>query len=1256
MRDYPAARDAYTESIRLAPDRVESYARLSSLLRGRIKNAEEADRYMEDLVRRNPKSSSALTAHGQYVLTMAQDEEAAGQAKEAADHYGLAAKDAAEAIKQLPPASDPVAMNESGAAYHLAASVAFKQRQLETARTQAQRGVAIAPGFVPLYLLLAQIEANDGQRAEAIQWVRRGLEHTAGQFALLYKLVYLLLDDRQTDEAERLLGKLRDAEQSPASVGFLEARLWIAKEQWQEAIRVLDRVRPQLWTEREIQLVLETDFWLAYCYGKLGNADQQLMAYRRIYEINPGWLPAQQGMATVLASLGRIDEAMDVLRNTLRLANAPPINRLQLAKLLILSNLRRNKEDRDWNEVAKALDAAEQAVPESAQLPILRAEALVAQDRFQEAEKLLTDARAKYPNEPDVWVALTAIAQRQQRWDAAEKALREAEQQLGDNVVVRQARARYLVLRQGQEAAAQIRELAKNTEKFSAEQRRQLFLGLAILSFQAGDPDQTQDLCRQISQADRQNLPVRLLLFDLARMNKNAAGMKEILEEIQRIEGEGPLWHYARAIYLCLTASDARDPCLQEAMEHLTQARAARPAWAALPQLSAEICDRRGDPEGAIKNYLAAIDLGERGPSSIRRVVQLLYERQRYNEADRALRRLEDQQTPFSTDLGRLAAEISLQLENFERALEVAKQVATNSKDFRNHIWFGQLLGIMGARSGQDPQKSQATIDQAEKEFRMGVQLAEKSPEAWVALIQFLVRVDRKEKAEAAIQEALGKLPGTESAVALAQCYEIVGRNDEAEKRYEAALAAKPEDAALLQTVAEFYLRTKATDKAKPLLARLLNCKAEADLSHLVWARRNLAMLALSSGGNPGVMRAAQLTAENLKSPQASLLDRRLRALTLASMPDRGARLEAVKIWEQVLRDQRFAPRDEQLTPDQIAQDLFMLAETYRGLGTQGDHRKTGWNNATRHMRTLLSTKGKDPRYVSTFVQWLIEEGDLQEAHLWLQQLQAIAPDSPTTLDLRIQWLLKQKHDEDLKQAETLVRDFVKKHPEQPLALAKFLARAGRGDEALAVLEPEISLNPDMIADAVVALLATKKTPEQTARCEKILAAALEKHKRPISLLLVQAELESGQQRFDRVEANYREILQKDPKNLVALNNLAMLLAARNLHLDDAEKMIQLAIDLHGPMPGLLDTRAAVYTAQGKEKEARADLQTANENTGNQTAMSFFREARIDMLRGDRDAAAKAIRNAKNAGLKPDDLHPAERSVYAQLMALVSAG
>jgi len=53
----------------------------------------------------------------------------------------------------------------------------------------------------------------------------------------------------------------------------------------------------------------------------------------------------------------------------------------------------------------------------------------------------------------------------------------------------------------------------------------------------------------------------------------------------------------------------------------------------------------------ALKNYLDAVELGETDPLIIRQTLRLLFEKQRYADADRLLRQLQRQQLPFSPDM-----------------------------------------------------------------------------------------------------------------------------------------------------------------------------------------------------------------------------------------------------------------------------------------------------------------------------------------------------------------------------------------------------------------------------------------------------------------------------------------------------------------------------------------------------------------------------------------------------------------------------
>ena len=216
-----------------------------------------------------------------------------------------------------------------------------------------------------------------------------------------------------------------------------------------------------------------------------------------------------------------------------------------------------------------------------------------------------------------------------------------------------------------------------------------------------------------------------------------------------------------------------------------------------MPLLEADLEELHGNLEAAEECYRRAIELGERQPAVIRRVVQLLYERQRYPEAEQVIRKLlEQQQNLVTGDLGRLAAEIAVRNQHHERALELAGHaVPADSTDYRDHIWLGQIFWAIGRQP------------QAENALRHAVRLADTVPDTWVALVHYLARTEQKNKAEAAIQDAQGKIPAERAPLALAQCYEALGRKDRAEEQYHLTLAAKPGDVLVLRSVADFYLR-----------------------------------------------------------------------------------------------------------------------------------------------------------------------------------------------------------------------------------------------------------------------------------------------------------------------------------------------------------------------------------------------------------------------------------------------------------------
>jgi tetratricopeptide (TPR) repeat protein len=1262
--EYVAAAASLREAIKQNSRELHAYARLADVLRRNLDRPGEADQCMEKLVESNPGSATAHLLRGKYLHATA------ASAKAPKEVEAAARAETGEALELAPDNLD---------ALLLAAQLALQEGRYEAARTHAKRAIQLAPKLVPGYAVLSQVELQAGRRKEAVAWLKQGLQVAPKQKELLRALASLLIDEGELGAAARLIEQLRAGEDS-GTADYLQARLDFARGDWQEAAQGFTRATLSLGNTSEV--LKDAYLGLASCYERLSNQELQLVAYHNAARIAPAWPPARLGIAAALVALGQWKEAEEEYDDIAEIEGMAEIANSELLRLLIRKNLRLRPAERNWEKAEKCLKKLAGAAPDSIGVTLLGAELLVAKNSLAEAERLLLAARDKSPGQPELWLALTVLAQRQHQWDRAAQILDQAERKVGDSVRLRLARGLQLLEHHGKDAAAKLRELAARPDSFSPAHRLRLRQELAVISRAAGDLPQARQLCQSACRADPKNLELHLFLLELAYQSEDAAGMGQALQAIRGIEGQGPHWHYGEAARLGLLADKGRKELYDQALLHVATARDLRPHWPLVWLLAARLYERQGQGDLALENYRTAIDRGERSPAAIRRAMELLAERERYLEADQLLNRLEQEQVLLFSDLGRVASEISVRLNRLDRAVEIARQVAGDSKEWRDHLWLGRLLGVLGRRAKNDEQleESKRRFAEAEKSLRYAIDLEPQDAATWVGLIQFFVAAGQKAQAEKVIGEAQGKIPAQRAPLALGQCYEALGNLQAAAKQYQSSLAKAAKDGTVVRQVAEFCLREDKPDEAEIYLRRIVAGQVSAKKEDTVWARRALAEILLARGGYRNLRQAIALVEENLAAG-ASPDDQRAKALLLATQPARADRREAIRILEGLVRSHFTAPADVR----------FALAQLYQA--------EKDWPQANRHMRALLSAAGNEPRFVAAYVGMLLRHKEIQEGELWLARLEELAPDDFATARLKAQTLLQrgkvdeavlalrgylakassQPTDRDarvrlvasylaaagraagdaegqpppaklLDEAELLYRDYVQRHPDQTLLLVSFLALRGRIDEALTLAEQACQkAEPAQVAAAVRDLFAgSPPDPLRDRRLEKLLLDAAEKHHRAPGVLLVLGDLRMRQERTAEAVELYREIVKNDKTSVVALNNLAMLLALKKTDLEESLRLIESAIDIAGPLPALLDSRASVLLAMGQPQKALADLDAA---VGEEPRPNrHFHRALACWRLGQQQDAADALAEAHKLGLKPEQLNPLERQDYQELV------
>jgi cellulose synthase operon protein C len=1228
----------YQKSIELDDQRVSSFVGQAAAYE-RLKQPEEADRVMKDLVKKNPKDYRAHLAYARHLSLRERPDEVAREVRTA---YQLA-DDQADTL---------LAMAEL--AQLDAERAPRKQPKYDEARGYLRRALARYPDHAALYIALARVDMAGKKSDDAVEWLDRGLKVVRGQGrdSLLHMLGLLRIQRGEKEKAQEILNTLVRARAAPVYTEELRASLAMAEGAWAQAIHILERALPLVSTEPAERARL--NMWLGHCYRNRNEPDQALTYYRLAAREDPRLVSARAGYAWALAVRGQTQSAIDEYQNIL--AREPSIG-ATLARLLIQRNLRLEKSARDWTEVSRALQAAEEAGVDPAEIVSLKCDLLIAQEKAAEAETAAATACKEHPGQQDLWILWSRLVDRSGQPEKALQILNDADKQLGDRVELRLARGWHWIGQDpkgGKETLAKLARLEENTSNFTRPELGRLRRALGNFYLQLGRTAEAERLWSQVALDEPKDLQLRLALFDIVLQQGKYDHLDPLLKAIKDIDSEGATWRYARARALIAQSKRNETSGLNEARKLLQEASNRRPTWGAPYRALANLEEIEGDVPHALDDYQQALRFGDRDPVAMRRTFQLLWNQQRFADAEKLLKEMETQEG-LAPEYQRLQANLYSQQGEHGRALAEARRAAQGSGNWRDYLWLGGLLWLAGEEHRQEAESSLRKAT--------GLPGAEKAFEPWVTLVQFLVVTKHKEKASAVIEQARKRLAPEIANLTLAQCYEAVGDLNKAAAELNGALKSSPESVAVIRHLADFLVHHGQPEQALPYLRKLIEPATKAAESDVIWARRQLALQMARLGDFDQFREALALVEENTHRGGGTLDDEKTLAILLSSHPE--TRRAGLEKWRAVARRQQ-PSLAEQL---QIAR----LQETLKE-----------WPEARIAYNTLasnaLAATEPDLSYVVYAARALLQHNEVSEAMIWTRKLEQREPDSARTLDLRVRLLKSQDLADD---ATTLLKAYIQKpaanlsvaaglfeevgqlgpaeelfrkaaaqakEPMSSLALAAFLGRHDHYDEALNLcLRAAEQGAIGQALDVGLAMLREAGSPTE-AHCQRLdglLDEVIKKNPNSPVPILQRAELRGLQTKFAESEALYRQVLQQDSRNIVALNNLAYLLAAQDSKLDEAMQLVNRAMAISGERGSFLDTRALIFLKLGANKEALDDLNKAL--LDGETSFRHFHRA-MALRPSDRPAAKKDMEDAQKMQLTATKVHPLERKTYEELL------
>src|SRR5271157_2825290 len=226
---FAEAEHHYRKSIALDPTRVVTFDRLARLFRQDVKQPEAADRAIEEMLKANPKSALAHVNRWRYRR-----------------EFGPAAdgSDITQALKLGP---------EEAEVLIAAAELARQSKDLVGARKHVDRGLDRHPETAGFYQMAADLELADNHpdRAEAI--LRRGVAAVPSNAPLKMMLAETLISENKLDGEEGAISwieRLRRLGLAPGYAQYLDGRVSMARQRWDEAISSLESARAVLVADR----------------------------------------------------------------------------------------------------------------------------------------------------------------------------------------------------------------------------------------------------------------------------------------------------------------------------------------------------------------------------------------------------------------------------------------------------------------------------------------------------------------------------------------------------------------------------------------------------------------------------------------------------------------------------------------------------------------------------------------------------------------------------------------------------------------------------------------------------------------------------------------------------------------------------------------------------------------------------------------------------------------------------------------------
>jgi tetratricopeptide (TPR) repeat protein len=1235
QRKYDEATQVLNDIIKENPEQIAAYELLARLSEQQGDTSRNAQYWFDEAVKNNPSSASAYIVRASYYIRK--------------DEKDTALIDLTRAAEQ--DLSDPTVRLRLVGWYIIA-------NLFEEARTHLTAVKDEDPTNQNLWNTWARLALKSQSPEEMIMVAETGLRELDSQpWDFMPLATELYIRAGKLESARQCIAQMQKKEINPARTAFLDGLLaerggdnYRAIRCWREALQLAAKSEKLL-----LALSPKLRLGLASVLSRTGDRFSAVKELRTLVSEQPNNYLARLNLTKLLFESGNWTEASEQAHALMQLASTLDANLLYLQTQMQL--LVKNKTAPDspmWQQLKESLDELQEASEDTLGIDLVQFQLAIFQQRYGDAQKIVDNLKTLHPSELRVVMAevelLTVRDETDQAVQALEKII-ESFPQLAQPVKV------LALLLAASDKSKQCEEVLKNAITRIEQPILKRELGLLLSGFYRrwNQDEENRRLLNELSE-ELPNDPYikRRLLHDptvLADVEK----AQEIVEEIKQIEGDsGWQWRYEQA--RLLSVQDDFEDKYPQAVSLLKENLLANPDDQNSRLLLARSYERAGQLQLAVSTYRQALD---RSPDDIRIIipaVAALNKANEYDLADEILQRAAQQE--MSSPLLQ-----KLQLQSYQRRGELSSAedvleefIADDPENLSDRLTLA-LLKI-----------KQNKFDEADTLLN---ELKAKRPDSiqvTAAQIDLNIRQNDTDSALQLCNDTIDSLNNAEAYILRARTYTAIGQTENATKDFEKAVEIEPDNDKAWTAKSDFHRSMRQSDTALKDIRKALALSP----NDLAVQKRTISLLLGSSDRNSideGKRILENALSESPEDPRLRLNKARL-LIAEATAP---ALQEAEEILKKITEDTpmfaeawivsaEVALRQEQLGK---ANDIAMRGLIYRPRDKQLLLQKARAEAARSPalaiptLRALHDDYPDDAEILTSLANVFVDAEQAQRAVEVLQQRLPSFVDTADEQTIRIVLAVALYKANDKTEAQNHFQLLLEAAPDDPrplLAYCRLLADDKSWDEFIQEVSDWYKNRPDEIripiAVAAIAGDVVKKTGDRQAlnAAEKILQMVLENNSDCTEAMAPLAMLMQMAGRVQESAALYRRVIELQPNNVVALNNLAWIMCEHEGQYEQALQLAQQGLKTAPNYIDLIDTRGFIYYKLGQYDKAVQDftecIKLYSENNPGKTN-SYFHLATALVKLDEKSDAVDALNialelNNKTGGLSPEDTNRAQ--------------